>query len=55
MLIVLWEGRPTWLDFGKNHDLVLIIVGAILGLSIVVSLLASKKEPEETGTNTDEK
>ena len=45
MLIVLWEGRPTWLDFGKNHDLVLIIVGAILGLSIIVSLLPSKKEP----------
>ena len=55
MLIVLWEGRPTWLDFGQNHDLVLIIVGAILGLSIVVSLLASKKKPKETGTNADEK
>ncbi len=55
MLIVLWEGRPAWLDFGQNHDLVLIIVGSILGLSIVVSLLASKKEPEETGTNADEK
>ena len=54
MLIVLWEGRPAWLDFGQNHDLVLIIVGAILGLSIVVSLLASKKEPKETGTNADE-
>jgi tellurite resistance protein TerC len=55
MLIVLWEGRPAWLDFGHNHDLVLIIVGAILGLSIVVSLLASKKKPKETGTNADEK
>ena len=55
MLIVLWEGRPAWLDFGQNHDLVLIIVGSILGLSIVVSLLASKKEPEETRTNADEK
>ncbi len=51
MLIVLWEGRPTWLDFGQNHDLVLIIVGAILGLSIVASLLAPKKKPEETGKN----
>ena len=53
MLIVLWEGRPGWLNFGENHDMVLIIVGAILGLSIVASLLASKKEPEETGTNAD--
>ena len=51
MLIVLWEGRPGWLNFGENHDMVLIIVGAILGLSIVASLLASKKEPEETGAN----
>ncbi|MGB1725767.1 MAG: TerC family protein, partial [Limisphaerales bacterium] len=50
MLIVLWEGRPGWLNFSENHDMVLIIVGAILGLSIVASLLASKKEPEETGT-----
>ena len=54
MLIVLWEGRPGWLNFGENHDMVLIIVGAILGLSIVASLLASKKEPEETGTNADQ-
>ena len=53
MLIVLWEGRPGWLNFGENHDMVLIIVGAILGLSILASLLASKKEPEETGTNAD--
>ncbi|HBV31763.1 MAG TPA: hypothetical protein DEB49_04870 [Verrucomicrobiales bacterium] len=53
MLIVLWEGRPGWLNFSENHDMVLIIVGAILGLSIVASLLASKKEPEETGTNAD--
>ncbi|HCV98835.1 MAG TPA: hypothetical protein DGJ56_06015 [Verrucomicrobiales bacterium] len=53
MLIVLWESRPGWLDFGENHDMVLIIVGAILGLSIVASLLASKKEPEETGTNAN--
>ena len=53
MLIVLWEGRPGWLNFSENHDMVLIIVGAILGLSIVASLLASKKEPEETGTNGD--
>ena len=54
MLIVLWEGRPGWLNFSENHDMVLIIVGAILGLSIVASLLASKKEPEETGTNADQ-
>ncbi|HBT21166.1 MAG TPA: hypothetical protein DEA68_00920 [Verrucomicrobiales bacterium] len=53
MLIVLWEGRPGWLNFSENHNMVLIIVGAILGLSIVASLLASKKEPEETGTNAD--
>ena len=53
MLIVLWEGRPGWLNFSENHDMVLIIVGAILGLSIVASLLASKKEPEETGPNAD--
>ena len=53
MLIVLWEGRPGWLNFSENHDMVLIIVGAILDLSIVASLLASKKEPEETGTNAD--
>lgn len=53
MLIVLWKGRPGWLNFSENHDMVLIIVGAILGLSIVASLLASKKEPEETGTNAD--
>ena len=53
MLIVLWEGRPGWLNFSENHDMVLVIVGAILGLSIVASLLASKKEPEETGTNAD--
>ena len=53
MLIVLWEGRPGWINFSENHDMVLIIVGAILGLSIVASLLASKKEPEETGTNAD--
>ena len=51
MLIVLWEGRPGWLNFGESHDMVLIIVGAILGLSIVASLLASNKEPEETGAN----
>ena len=53
MLIVLWEGRPGWLNFSENHDMVLIIVAAILGLSIVASLLASKKEPEETGANAD--
>ena len=53
MLIVLWEGRPGWLNFGENHDMVLVIVGAILGLSIFASLLASKKEPEETGANAD--
>ena len=53
MLIVLWEGRPGWLNFSENHDMVLIIVGAILGLSIVASLLASKKEPEETGANAN--
>ncbi|MBK28390.1 MAG: hypothetical protein CMO77_06115 [Verrucomicrobiales bacterium] len=47
MLIVLWEGRPDWLNFGQNHDLVLIIVGAILGLSIVISLLASKKTTKD--------
>ena len=46
MLIVLWEGRPAWLDFGHNHNLVLIVVGAILGLSIIASLFASKKKPE---------
>ena len=53
MLIVLWEGRPGWLNFSENHDMVLIIVGAILGLSIVASLLASKKEPKETGANAN--
>ena len=46
MLIVLWGGRPAWLDFGHNHDRVIIIVGAILGLSIIASLLASTKKPE---------
>ena len=49
MLIVLWGSRPEWLKFEDNHDSVLIIVAAILGLSIVASLFASKKEPEETG------
>ena len=49
MLIVLWGSRPEWLNFEDNHDSVLIIVAAILGLSIVASLFASKKEPEETG------
>jgi len=57
MLIVLWEGRPDWLNFGQNHDLVLIIVGAILGLSIVISLLASKKKqkiiPRRKSQNID--
>jgi len=48
MLIVLWGSRPEWLNFEDNHDSVLIIVTAILGLSIVASLFASKKEPEET-------
>ena len=48
MLIVLWGCRPEWLNFEDNHDSVLIIVAAILGLSIVASLFASKKEPEET-------
>ena len=48
MLIVLWGSRPEWLNFEDNHDSVLIIVAAILGLSIVASLFASKKEPEET-------
>ena len=46
MLIVLWGSRPEWLNFEDNHDSVLIIVAAILGLSIVASLFASKKEPE---------
>ena len=45
MLIVLWGSRPEWLNFEDNHDSVLIIVAAILGLSIVASLFASKKEP----------
>ena len=49
MLIVLWGSRPEWLNFEDNHDSVLIIVAAILGLSIVASLFASKKEPEKTG------
>ena len=53
MLIDLWRSRPDWLKFGENHDLVLIIVGAILGLSIVASLLTSKKEPKATETNAD--
>ena len=49
MLIVLWGGRPEWLNFEDNHNSVLIIVAALLGLSIVASLFVPKKEPEETG------
>jgi tellurite resistance protein TerC len=49
MLVVLWEGRPAWLNFEGHHDAVLGIIGAILGLSIVASLLAPKKEPEKAG------
>jgi len=49
MLIVLWGGRPEWLNFEDNHNKVLIIVAALLGLSIVASLFAPKKEPAETG------
>ena len=49
MLIVLWAGRPEWLNFEDNHNSVLIIVAALLGLSIVASLFAPKKEPAETG------
>ena len=49
MLIVLWGGRPEWLNFEDNHNRVLIIVAALLGLSIVASLFAPKKEPAETG------
>lgn len=48
MLIVLWEGRPTWLVFEHNHNLVLIIVGSILGLSIAISLIASKFKTKES-------
>jgi len=47
MLVVLWEGRPAWLNFEGHHDAVLGIIGAILGLSIVASRLAPKKEPEK--------
>ena len=47
MLVVLWEGHPAWLNFEGNHDAVLGIIGAILGLSIVASVLA----PGGTGTN----
>ena len=47
MLVVLWEGHPAWLNFEDNHDAVLGIIGAILGLSIVASLLA----PGGTGTD----
>lgn len=42
MLVVLWAG-PDWL----HHDAVLGIIGAILGLSIVASVLA----PAGTGTD----
>ena len=49
MLIVLWEGRPAWLNFESNHDSVLAVIGAILGLSIVASLLVPKKDPRPTG------
>ena len=49
MLIVLWGGRPEWLNFEDNHNSVLIIVAALLGLSIVASLFAPEKEPAETG------
>ena len=45
MLVVLWEGHPAWLNFEGNHDAVLGIIGAILGLSIVASVLV----PEGTG------
>ena len=47
MLIVLWDTRPTWLMFEDNHNLVLIIVGTILGLSITFSLLASVLRPKK--------
>ncbi len=49
MLVVLWEGRPTWLDFEANHDAVLGIIGAILGLSIIASLAVPAKKPGSTG------
>jgi tellurite resistance protein TerC len=49
MLIVLWEGRPTWLDFEANHDAVLGIIGTILGLSIIASLVVPAKKPGSTG------
>ena len=49
MLVVLWEGRPTWLDFAANHDAVLGIIGAILGLSIIASLVVPAKKPGSTG------
>ena len=48
MLIVLWGGRPEWLNFEDNHNRVLFIIAALLGLSIAASLFAPKKEPEET-------
>ena len=47
MLVVLWEGHPAWLNFEGNHDAVLGIIGAVLGLSIVASVLA----PGGTGTD----
>ncbi|RTZ64715.1 MAG: hypothetical protein DSZ35_09805 [Verrucomicrobia bacterium] len=49
MLVVLWEGHPAWLNFEGHHNAVLGIIGAILGLSIVASCLAPKKEPEKAG------
>ena len=51
MLVVLlphvWEGHPAWLNFEGNHNAVLGIIGAILGLSIVASMLV----PGKTGTD----
>ena len=49
MLVVLWEGRPSWLHFDANHDAVLGIIGAILGLSMIASLVVPAKKPGSTG------
>ena len=49
MLVVLWEGHPAWLNFEGNHDAVLGIIGAILGLSIVASVLAPEGTRKDAG------
>lgn len=38
MLVVIWEGRPGWLNFEESHHVVLIIVAAILGISMAASV-----------------